>query len=421
MSALGPGDITMEKTVRILRIIARLNVGGPAIQAISLTRIFSRGPYASLLICGRVDSHEGDMTYLAEEQGVRPWVLPELGREISPLGDLKTLARLRGIIRSWRPQIIHTHTAKAGTLGRLAAMSLNIFRKKQERIKLVHTFHGHFFHSYFGRFKTAVFLGVERFLGKFTHRIIVISAEQKKDIGERYRVAPLDKISIVPLGFNLEKFSAYQGQKKEIRDKVLPPEFQDKVVVGSVGRLTEVKNHRMLLKAIRYFKDRGVHTPFKFVVVGGGELKEELVQWTRELGIEDLVFFLGWQSDTPSLYHAMDIVVLTSLNEGTPVTLIEAMAAGKTVVATDVGGVRDLFGVLPEREDAGMRVAQNGILVPSGRFDLLAGSLIFIQENRETTEKMAMAAKKFVLEAYGLERLRRDLEILYADLMKETA
>jgi len=411
----------MIKTIRIMRIIARLNVGGPAIQAISLTRIFSRGPSASLLVCGRVDSHEGDMTYLAEEQGIRPWVLSELGREISPLGDLKTLARLRGIIRSWRPQIIHTHTAKAGTLGRLAAIGFNIFRNKQDRIKLVHTFHGHFFHSYFGRFKTALFLGIERFLGKFTDRIIVISAEQKKDIGERYRVAPLDKISIIPLGFDLEKFSAYQGQKSDIRERFLPPEFQDKILVGLVGRLTEVKNHRMLLKAIRYLKDRGDHAPFKFVVVGGGELSEELVQWTRELGIEDLVFFLGWQKDMPSLYHAMDIVVLTSLNEGTPVTLIEAMASGKTVVATDVGGVRDLFGDLPEREATGMRLAQNGILVPSGRFDLLAGSLVFIQQNRETTEKMAMAAKEFVLEAYGMERLRKDLEILYADLMKESA
>ena len=231
----------------------------------------------------------------------------------------------------------------------------------------------------------------------------------------------MDKISIVPLGFNLEKYSLYQGQKIKIRERVLPPEFQDKILVGLVGRLTEVKNHRMLLKAIRYLKDRGEHTPFKFVVVGGGELKEELVQWTRELGIGDLVFFLGWQSDMPSLYHAMDIVVLTSLNEGTPVTLIEAMASGKTVVATDVGGVRDLFGVIPETEDAGMRMAQNGILVSSGRFDLLAKALIFILENREITEKMAMAAKEFVLEAYGMARLQRDLEILYADLMKERA
>ncbi len=411
----------MIKTIRIMRIIARLNVGGPAIQAISLTRIFSRRPSASLLVCGRVDSHEGDMTYLAEEQGIRPWVLSELGREISPLGDLKTLARLRGIIRSWRPQIIHTHTAKAGTLGRLAAIGFNIFRNKQDRIKLVHTFHGHFFHSYFGFLKTGIFLQIEKFLAKYTDRIIVISAAQKWDIGERYRVAPLDKISIIPLGFDLEKFTEYRGQKRDGRERFLPPEFQDKILVGLVGRLTEVKNHRMLLKAIRYLKDRGDHAPFKFVVVGGGELSEELVQWTRKLGIEDLVCFLGWQSDMPSLYHAMDIVVLTSLNEGTPVTLIEAMASGKTVVATDVGGVRDLFGALPEREATGMRLAQNGILVPSGRFDLLAGSLIFIQQNRETTEKMAMAAKEFVLEAYGMERLRKDLGILYADLMKESA
>jgi glycosyltransferase involved in cell wall biosynthesis len=407
------------KTIRIMRIIARLNVGGPAIQAISLTRVFSQKPYSSLLVCGQVEKNEKDMSYLAKQEGIRPWVLPELGRELSLLGDLKAFARLRGMIRRYRPQIIHSHTAKAGTLGRVAAMGLNIFRRKQDRIKLVHTFHGHFFHSYFGWFKTWVFLQIERFLARFTDRIVVISPEQKKDIGERYRVAPIEKISVVPLGFNLERFSSYRGQKRDIREKVLPPGFRDTFLVGLVGRLTEVKNHGMLLKAIRYLRDRGEHNPFRFLIVGGGELMEELLQWTREWGIEDLVHFMGWQRDLLSLYHAMDAVVLTSLNEGTPVSLIEAMAAGRIVVATDVGGVRDLFGAVPEPTDSGITLAQNGILIPSGRSDLLAGSLIFILENRAAAKKMAGAAREFVLKAYGLERLHRDLDALYSGLVKE--
>lgn len=395
-----------------------MNVGGPAIQAVSLTGLFSRGPYTSLLVCGQVGSHEGDMTYLAEEYGVSPRIIPELGREISPFGDLRALAALRRIIQEYRPRIIHTHTAKAGTLGRLAAIGSNIFRKRPDKIKLVHTFHGHFFHSYFGRVRTGVFLRIERFLARFTDRIIVISAEQKRDIGERYRVAPPEKISVVPLGFNLERFSAYQGHRGDVRERFLPPDFRDKILVGLVGRLTAVKNHGLLLKAVRYLRDRGEHTPFRFIIVGGGELREELVQCARDLGIEDLVLFLGWQRDMPALYHAMDIVALPSLNEGTPVTLIEAMASGKIVVATDVGGVRDLFGVLPEAVDSGLRLAQNGILIPSGRYDLLAGSLVYILENRETTEKMGATAREFVMEAYGMERLQRDLEGIYTDLAR---
>ena len=407
------------KPIRIMRIIARLNVGGPAIQAISLARIFSRGRYRTLLVCGRVDSHEGDMTYLAREQGVRPLVLPELGREISPWADLKKWAGLRGVIKGFRPHIIHTHTAKAGTLGRFAAIGLNIFRKRRDRIRLVHTFHGHFFHSYFGRFKTALFLRIERFLARFTDRIIVISPAQKRDIGERYRVAPLDKICIIPLGFHLERFAPTQGEKRECRERFFPEEYQDKVIVGLVGRLTPVKNHRMFLESIRWLKDQGAHDPFRFVIVGGGELKEELIQYAGALEIEELVLFLGWQRDVRSLYQAMDIVALTSHNEGTPVTLIEAMASGRIVVATDVGGVRDLFGAVPEEKEGCFMSAQNGFLIPPGRSDLLAESLVFILENRERAEKMAGEARDFVLGHYGIERLQRDLEILYSDLLND--
>lgn len=408
------------KAIRIMSIIGRLNIGGPAVLAISLTRIFSRGKYRSLLVCGRVDSYEGDMSYLAREQGVRPLVLPELGREISPWADLKKWASLRGVIKGFRPHIIHTHTAKAGTLGRFAAISLNIFRKRRDRIRLVHTFHGHFFHSYFGHFKTVLFLLIERFLARFTDRIVVISPAQQRDIGERYRVAPMDKISIIPLGFHLEPFVAIQEKKGELRERFFPQEYQDKVIVGLVGRLTSVKNHRMFLKSIRRLKYRGAHEPLRFVIVGDGELKEELIQYAGALEIEDLVVFLGWQRDMPPLYHAMDIVALTSNNEGTPVTLIEAMASGRIAVATDVGGVRDLFGALPEEKEGGFMLAQNGFLIPPGRSDLLAECLIFIIENQERAEEMGREARDFVLRRYGIERLQRDLENLYSDLLKNS-
>ena len=182
--------MTASEPIRILRIIARLNIGGPAIQAISLSNHLSRDGYKTLLVSGKVAPHEGDMGYFDKEKGVQPVLLPGMGREISPLGDIKSLIDLRQIIKRFKPHIIHTHTAKAGTLGRLAGFSINMARGSEERIRLVHTFHGHTFHRYFGSLKTRLFIQIEKFLSRFTDRIIVVSPLQQRDICWRYEIAP---------------------------------------------------------------------------------------------------------------------------------------------------------------------------------------------------------------------------------------
>lgn len=410
-------EMFAKGSIRILRIIARLNIGGPAIQAISLTHAFSKDPCQTLLVCGHVGIHEGNMSYLAEEKGVQPLMIPELGREISPYDDLKAFKTLRKIVKQFNPHIIHTHTAKAGTLGRLAGISFNFLRGSTRRIKLVHTFHGHIFHSYFGSLKTFLFIQIERLLGQFTDKIIVISPIQRNDICERFKIAKPEKVRIIPLGFDLSNFSEPQNDKNDIRKRYLSDDSKDILLVGIVGRLTYVKNHRMLLEAVNWIKDAGGSDLFRFLVIGDGELRKELKKYSEELGIQGLVNFVGWQKDMPAFYKAMDIIALTSLNEGTPVTLIEAMASGKPAVATDVGGVRDLLGSIDRSSSEGYKLAKNGILIPSGRADILAKALFFLRENKQMSDNMAEHARKDVLDRFSMERLVGDIGTLYKELM----
>jgi glycosyltransferase involved in cell wall biosynthesis len=405
--------------VRILRIIARLNIGGPAIQAISLSEHFSRGDYRTLLLCGQVSPHEGDMSYLAGDKGVRPHILSALGREISLWNDLKALMALWAVIRRFRPHVIHTHTAKAGTLGRLAGIGFNLFRGPGHRIKLVHTFHGHIFHSYFGRLKTLVFVQIEKFLARFSDRIIVISPLQEEDICVRFKIAGPEKVRIIPLGFDLSGFDPPRGGERPGEEERSPEDSNESLRVGIVGRLTPVKNHHMFLDAVKRLKDRGQGRHFRFVVVGDGELRDDLEKYAKELGVEQSVLFAGWQRQMPSVYRTLDIVVLTSLNEGTPVTLIEAMAAERPVVATDVGGVGDLLGVVDKQADGRYKLGRNGILIPPGESDALADALLFLLKNRGPAREMALRAKRFVAQNYSRERLLKDIKCLYDELLKD--
>ncbi|MFC1866644.1 glycosyltransferase family 4 protein [Thermodesulfobacteriota bacterium] len=405
-----------KNQIRILRVIARLNIGGPALHAISLSSKISKNLYRTLLVCGNVSPGEGDMSYLAKDEGIEPYLIPKLGREISVIDDFKSFKELRRIIKRFRPDIIHTHTAKAGTLGRLAGISFNLFRGQKNRIKLVHTFHGHIFHSYFGALKTLFFIQAERFLARLTDRIIVISSRQRRDICQRFRITGPERVREILLGFDLSRFAKASNDGSMFRSKYLPQAENNVMVVGIIGRLTRVKNHRMFLETVKYLKDSGKIDLFRFLIVGDGELKEELIKYSRELAIQDFITFIDWQKNMPSVYKAMDIVALTSLNEGTPVTLIEAMAAGIPVVATDVGGVRDILGVANGKID-GFERTQNGILIPSGNSEVLAKALLYLHEDKENPKKMAGHAKEFALKKFPMERLVKDMESLYSDLV----
>jgi glycosyltransferase involved in cell wall biosynthesis len=365
---------------------------------------------------------------------VVPVVLPTLGREISFFDDLRSFSELRKIIREFTPHIIHTHTAKAGSLGRLAGISANVRRIFGTKIKLVHTFHGHVFHSYFSSLKTSAFIRIERFLARFTDRIIAVSASQARDICEVYKIARSERVQVVPLGFDLSGF-----------ERLSPPAPHGVFSVGIIGRLTPVKNHRMLFEAVKILYGQGEDQAFKFHVVGDGDLREALTREATALGIEKNVLFTGWQQEMPEVYRKLDAVVLTSLNEGTPVSLIEAMAAARLVIATDVGGVRDLLGEVgpstqfkacsgstpsePRAEARGSRwvdkergqgykLARRGILVSSGDSKALAEALLFVLREKPLAFEIAEQARSHALQTYSLERLARDMETLYEDLLK---
>ncbi|MGD2127387.1 MAG: glycosyltransferase, partial [Desulfobacteraceae bacterium] len=296
-------------------------------------------------------------------------------------------------------------------------MSRNILRGPKNRIRLVHTFHGHVFHSYFGSLKSFAFVQIERFLARFTDKIIVVSPLQQKDICWKYRIARPEKVRIIPLGFDLSDFKDTEKYREGIREKYFPDASKDILLIGIVGRLTHVKNHLLLLEAAKRLKDWGKDYLFRFLVVGDGELRKTLMDYASELGLEKSVVFTGWQKEMPFIYGALDVVALTSLNEGTPVTLIEAMAAGKPVIATDVGGVRDLLGPIDKKSSDAYELAQNGILVPSGEGEILAKALVFFSENRALSKRMAKCGQAFVLKHYSTERMVKDHESLYTELV----
>jgi glycosyltransferase involved in cell wall biosynthesis len=375
--------------IKILRLIARLNIGGPAIQAITLSSSRLGDQYETLLVCGDINPGEGDMSYLAIEQGVRPYVIKAIQRKISLFGDLKSLWEIRKIIKRFQPQIIHTHTAKAGTLGRVAALTIGVPFLSARKFCLVHTFHGHTFHSYFSYLKTLAFIKIERILAGFSDKIIVISKKQKDDICHRYKIADKKKVRIISLGFDLSKF----------------------------GDMTAVKNPFMLLQAARCLRDMGKIDCFRFDVVGDGELKERVIAAAEELGVRDFVVFRGWQKNMTSVYSKLDAVALTSKNEGTPVAIIEAMASSRPVIASAVGGVPDLIGNIIEKKTDGFQIAERGLSVPSGDARALAGALLFLFNNMSSLEPMVRRAKEFVVANYSQDRLLKDISMLYDELV----
>ncbi|MFH1202724.1 MAG: glycosyltransferase [Candidatus Omnitrophota bacterium] len=393
----------MDKKVKILRIIARLNIGGPAIHCILLTHGLNKNRFHSLLATGSVDSHEADMIYLAKSKNVVPIIIPALSRNISFINDLRTFLRLFLLILREKPDIIHTHTAKAGTLGRLAGLLYNLIVGKKRCI-LIHTFHGHVLHSYFGRFKTRVFICIERILAQFTDKIIAVSQTVKKELLELGIGSP-DKLIVIHLGLELDQLLS------------IPIERNSGPKIGIVGRLTKIKNHAMFLETVKLILSNhsSVIGDRQFIIVGDGELKNTLESYAQELGLNNYVTFTGWQKDLVNLYSNLDIVALTSLNEGNPVSLIEAMAAGCAVVATDVGGVRDLIN--PVCQLAGL--PPENILVSSKDAEAFTKSLINLMKNKDLRIKIGEAGRGFVRDRFRKERLIEDMERLYGDLLAE--
>ncbi len=403
------------KKIKVLRMIARLNIGGPAIHVHLLTKGLDAKKFEPTLVAGKISPQEGDMSYLFDSADKEPIIIPELQREISLRMDLKAFHQIFSRLIEEKPDIVHTHTAKAGSSARLAVLMYNLIYGK--KVRTVHTFHGHVFEGYFSQAKSLLFIWVERFLARLTDVIIAISKTQKRDLSEKFRIAPAKKISTVELGFDLRPFLESEVSRGQFRRSLGIND--DSLLIGIIGRLVPIKNHLMFLEAAKIFLEQNAGVQTKFIVVGDGELRGELEAYCQELGLTSYVIFCSWIRDVPLVYADLDILALTSKNEGTPVSIIEAMASSVPVIATNVGGVLDLLGPpdgVPSPD--GFLVCERGILsLKNDASGFAKGLKYLIDGDIREKQKRLMRARFFVRGRFSEERLLHDIESLYLDLM----
>ena len=324
---------------KILRIINRFNLGGPTYNAAYLTK-YLEGEYETLLIGGNHEKSEKSSMHILENLGINPIIIPEMQRSINPVLDRIALKKIRKIIEDFKPDIVHTHAAKAGALGRKAAYNAGV---KQ----IYHTFHGHIFHSYFGKIKTEIYKKIERDFAKKTTKIIAISPIQKEELSKVHKICKPEKIEIIPLGFDLSKFYENKVAKREkFRKKWNIKESE--VAIGIIGRLVPIKNHQFFIKAINQVMSSSV-IPIRVFIVGDGDEKENIIKNIKELNIDfntngnaATIQLTSWIKEIDEVNAGMDIICLCSLNEGTPVSLIEAQASGKPIVTTRTGGIENI-------------------------------------------------------------------------------
>ncbi len=393
---------------RILRILNRLTIGGPLLNAAYLTR-YMAPEFETLLVVGDREHHETDAGFVTDRLGIEPVYLPEMGRSIDPRKDYKAYKKVQGIIRKFRPDIVHTHAAKPGAVGRMAARATRV-------PVVVHTYHGHVFHSYFSPAKTRIILAAERYLGRLSDAIIAISAEQKRELCQEFRIAPESKFHIIPLGLDLDRFrDGREAKRAQFRQ-----EFQvrpDEVVISIIGRLVAVKNHGLFLEGLSRVLSRTGQQVRAFIV-GDGETRGQLEERARALGIpfttsQDLehrapLVFTSWRSDVDCVVAGSDIIALTSLNEGTPVSLIEAQAANRPVISTRVGGIGDI-----------VREGETGLLSAVQDTEGFAANLLRLVEDEELRARLGSRGAGFVMERFSYQRLVRDMAALYHQLINQ--
>ena len=383
--------------VRVLRVIARLNMGGPALHVAYLTAGLNERGYDTTLVAGELAKGEGSMSFVAAERGVDVVALSQLGREIAPLRDAIATLRLARLIRRERPHIVHTHTAKAGTVGRAAALLAG----GANRPLIVHTFHGHVLRGYFGPVRAKAFGLLERWLARVSDVLVAVSPQVRDDL-VALGVAPAEKFAVLRLGIELDRRVASQDGRVEMRRLLgVPPE---RFVVGWIGRMTGVKRTDDLLLTLKGVRDRGVDACLW--MVGDGPDRDRVEHAAQRLGLARHCFFLGYQEDISPYYAAFDAFLLPSANEGTPVVAIEALAAGRPVVATRVGGVPDV-----------VRDGEDGFLAQMGDVETLADRLATLAADTGLRRAMGECGRARVLPRYAVDRLIDDVDRLYRALL----
>jgi glycosyltransferase involved in cell wall biosynthesis len=388
-----------EEGIRVLRVIGRLNVGGPALHVVYLAAGLAERGYATTLVAGSVARGEDSMGFVAEGLGVPVLRMDELRRDISPALDAIAVVKLARLIQRTRPHILHTHTAKAGAVGRLAALVAAGARPPI----VLHTFHGHVLRGYFDPVRTAGFRVLERLLARTSTALIAVSPQVRDDLVE-LAIAPRKRFAVVRLGIELaERVAIDDARRAETRRLMgIPP---DRFVVGWIGRMTEVKRTDHVLDAFRQLRHAGVEACL--CLVGDGPDRPAVERRAHELGIMRDTLFLGFQKDVAPFYAAFDALLLPSLNEGTPVSAMEALAAERPVVATRVGGVPDV-----------VRDGEDGFLADPGAVPALAAGLARLAEDPELRRRMGAAGRARVLDRYAVQRLVDDTDLLYRSLLE---
>lgn len=393
--------------IKVLRIINRFNLGGPTHNAAYLTK-YLPDEYETLLIGGVPEHHEADSLHIVKNMGIEPLIIPEMSRSVNIFNDIKSYFKIRRIIKNYRPHIVHTHASKAGLLGRLAAIHENV-------PVIVHTFHGHVFHSYFHPIITKSIIQIERYLAKKSTAIIAISQLQKKELSEIFKIASPDKFEVIPLGLDLKPFSENKIEKRKLfRQKYNIPE--NIVAIGVAGRLVPIKNHHLLIDAVKHLKTL-TQQKFEIIIIGDGELKNELQHYIKEQGMNyrehpeeepSDFYFTSWIKEMDVAYAGLDIVTLCSKNEGTPVSLLEAQAAEKVIVSTNVGGVKDIV-----LDGAGI------ILNDFNPLNYASALWQCIQNYSSVNQLIADNISPRIIQQYSYETLVSNMDRLYKRLLSK--
>jgi glycosyltransferase involved in cell wall biosynthesis len=383
-----------DERIRVLRVIARLNVGGPALHATLLTEQLDPARYASTLVAGTEGEDEGDFLALRGRPLSTIVRVPELGREIRTAQDVRALGRLVRLIRLHRPHIVHTHTAKAGAVGRVAAWLCRV-------PVVVHTYHGHVFEGYFSPAVTRAYVRIERWLARRSSVLVAVTDRVRRDV-LALGIGTPDRVVVVPPGLELDGLAGAERHRGELRREL---GLADAVpLVGIVARLVPIKAHETFLRAAVRVSDAVPDA--HFAIAGGGERREELEGMVRSLGLAARTHFLGWRADLARVYADLDVVALTSRNEGSPIALIEAMAAARPVVSTRAGGVADV-----------VADGETGLLAEVDDHDGLAAAVVRVLQDQELARRLGASGRRHALRSYGSGRLLADIDSLYTRLL----
>lgn len=389
----------LGRKIRVLRIINRFNIGGPTYNATFLTA-FLDDRFETKLVGGLPDIGEADSLYILEKYNVKPELIKEMVRLPNVKSDREAFKKLKSIIKEFKPDIVHTHASKAGALGRKAAQSCNV-------PIIVHTFHGHVFHSYFGKIKTSIFKMIERRLAMKSDAIVAISNLQKKELTEIHKICTKEKTRVIPLGFDLKQFKEKKISKRS-EERQRHNLTKDDVAIAIVGRLAPIKNHSYFLDVAEIVLDK-LNASVKFFIVGDGPEKEKIEERVKIINEKhnNSIILTSWITDVATFNSAMDVMCLTSLNEGTPVSLIEAQASGIPVVTTEVGGVKDI-----------LLEGETGFVVPVDRQDLFVDRVLELVNDENKREKMSQNGWNHVEEKFHYTTLVKNMTNLYLELLE---